>query len=328
MSIAKFLSALLALAVATIAVEAVSQPAPGMHRIAFVNSGPAATNVANIAAFRLGLAELGYVEGRNLVLDVRWADQKVDRLPGLVNELLELKPEVIVSTGGPITVRAVKAATSTIPIVFITGNPVAEMIVPNLARPGGNATGFSVLAGDLEAKRLELLQQIVPRAKRVAVIWNPTQPYVEGIYKSTEEAAGRLGMTLLPWKARNRAELEQAFGEIAGARADALFIVSDPVLGFERARIVEFAAANRLPGIYFWREFPEIGGLASYGTNLAAVYGRCAAYVDQILKRTKPGDLPIQQPTTFEFIINATTAKALGITIPRSVRQRADEVID
>jgi putative tryptophan/tyrosine transport system substrate-binding protein len=328
MYISQLSSALLALVIFVIPAPATSQPAPGMHRIAFVNGGPAAANAANIAAFRLGLAELGYVEGRNLILDVRWADQKMDRLPGMVKELLDLKPEVIVSTGGPATVRAVKDATSTVPIVFLTGNPVAEMIVPNLARPGGNATGFSVLAGDLEAKRLELLQQIVPHAKRVAVIWNPTQPYVEGVYQSTNEAANRLGMKLLPWKARNRAELEQAFVEIAGAKADALFIVSDPVLGFERTRIVEFAAANRLPGMYFWREFPEIGGLASYGTNLAAVYGRSATYVDQILRGAKPGDLPIQQPTTFELVINATTAKALGISIPRTVRQRADEVID
>jgi putative tryptophan/tyrosine transport system substrate-binding protein len=328
MSLAKLSSVVLAFVCLTILADAQCQPAPGMHRIAFVNSGPAAANANNFAAFRLGLAELGYIEGRNLVLDVRWADQKVDMLPRLINELLDLKPDVIVSTGGPATARAVKNATTTVPIVFITGNPVAEMIVPNLARPGGNATGFSLLAGDLEAKRLELLRQIVPGAKRVALIWNPTQPYVEGIFKSTEAAAGRLGMTLLPWKARNRAELEQSFAEIVAAKADALFVISDPVLGFERARIVEFAAANRLPGIYFWREFTEIGGLASYGTNLAAVYGRSATYVDQILRGAKPGDLPIQQPTTFEFVINATSAKALGITLPRAVRQRADEVID
>ena len=307
---------------------AMGQPASGMHRIGFVNSGPAGPNAVNFAAFRSGLAELGYVEGRNIAIEVRWGDQNVDRLPDIVKEILNTKPEVIVSTGGAVTARAVKAATSTVPVVFITGNPVAEGIVKSLARPGGNATGFALLAGDLEAKRLEILQQMLPRAKRIAVIWNPTQPYVEAIYKSTEEAAGRLGMTLLASKARNRAELEQAFVEVASAKADALFVIADPVLGFERARIVEFASSNRLSGIYFWREFAEIGGLASYGTNLAAVYHRSASYVDQILKGAKPGDLPIQQPTTFEFIINLKTAKALGITIPQAVRQRADEVIE
>jgi putative ABC transport system substrate-binding protein len=308
--------------------DAWGQQSTRVHRIAYINSGPAGPNAPNVAAFRAGLADLGYVEGRNLVIDFRWADQGVDQLPALVNELLALKPEIIFSTGGAVTARAVKAATATVPVVFVTGDPVTEGIVPNLARPGGNLTGYAVLAGDLEAKRLEILQQLLPRAKRIAVIWNPTQPSVEGIYRSVEEAATRLGMTLLPWKARNPAELEHAFVAIANAKADALFIVGDPILGFERVRIVEFASKNRLPGIYFWREFAEVGGLASYGTNLAAVYRRSAAYIDQILKGAKPGDLPIQQPTTFEFIINLKTAKALGIAIPPMVRQRADEVIE
>jgi putative ABC transport system substrate-binding protein len=299
-----------------------------MHRIGYINVGPAGPNAPNVAAFRAGLAELGYVEGRNIAVEFRWGDGKSDRLPALVDELLALKPEIIAAFGGAVTVRAVTAATATVPIVFITGDPVAEKIVPNMARPGGNATGFAVLAGELEPKRLELLQQMLPRVKRIAVVWNPTQPYVEGIYRSTEEAASRLGMTLLPWQARNVAELEQAFVQIAGAKADALFIVADPVLGLERARIVEFANRNRLPGIYFFREFADIGGLASYGTSLTAVHRRAAHYVDQILKGAKPGNLPIQQPTTFELILNLKTAKALGIAIPQTVRQRANEVIE
>ena len=328
MTTSRFVAALIIACGLVAAPGAAGQPAPGTHRIGFINSGPAGPNAPNVAAFRSGLADLGYVEGRNLVIEFRWGDQKIDQLPALVNELLSTKPEVILSGGGAVTVRAVKAATESVPIVFITGDPVAERIVPNLARPGGNATGLAVLAGDLEAKRLEIMQQMLPNAKRIAVVWNPTQPYVEGIVRSTEGAASRLGMTLLSWKARNLAELEQAFVEIANAKTDALFIVADPVLGFERARIVEFANRNRLPGIYFWREFAEVGGLASYGTNLTAVYRRAATYVDKVLKGARPGDLPIEQPTTFEFIINLKTAKALGIAIPQTVRQRADEVIE
>jgi putative ABC transport system substrate-binding protein len=305
-----------------------AQPAPGMHRIGFINSGPAAANATNVAALKAGLAELGYVEGRNLVIDFRWADKDVSRLPALVNELLALKPALLFSTGGAVTVRAVKAATSTVPVVFITGDPVAENIVSNLARPGGNLTGMAVLAGDLEAKRLEILKQMLPETRRVAVIWNPSQPYVEGIMRGVEEAARRLKIDLVSWKARNTKELEAAFSEIARAKADAFFVVADPVLGFERARIVQFANANRLPAIYFWREFVEIDGLASYGTSLSAVYRGAAVPVDKILKGAKPGDLPIVQPTTFEFIINLKTAKTLGIAIPPTVRQRADEVIE
>lgn len=307
---------------------AAGQPAPGMHRIGFINSGPPGPNAKNVAAFRAGMADLGYVEGRNLEIVFRWGEQKVDRLPVLANELAGAKTEVIVSTGGAPTVRAVKAATSTIPIVFITGNPIAEQIVPSLARPGGNLTGLAVLAGDLEAKRLEMLKLMLPRAKRIAVIWNPSQPYVEGIVQSVEAAARRLDMTLLLWKARNPQELERAFSEIVEAKPEALYVVADPVLGFDRDRIVNFASKNHLPGIYFWREFAEIGGLASYGTNLSAVYRRAATYVDKILKGAKPGDLPIEQPTTFELVINRATAKALGITIPPAVLQRADEVIE
>ena len=249
-------------------------------------------------------------------------------MPTLASELVSLKPEVILSTGGAPTVRAVKAATTTIPIVFITGNPIAEQVVPSLARPGGNLTGLAVLAGDLEAKRLEMLKLMLPRAKRIAVIWNPAQPYVDDIVAERGRRRAPARHDASPVEGRNRQELEVAFNEIAEAKADALFVVADPVLGFERDRIVNFATRSHLPGIYFWREFAEIGGLASYGTNLAAVYRRAATYVDKILKGAKPGDLPIEQPTTFEFVINRSTAKALGITLPPAVLQRADEVIE
>jgi len=304
-----------------------ADPAPGTHRVAFISSGPAAANVENFAAFKQGLVENGYVEGRNLVLDVRWADGNVAILPSLVNELLGAKPRIVVSTGGPVTVGAVKAATTSVPVVFISGDPVSEKIVSNLPRPGGNLTGFSVLAGELEAKRLEVLRELLPRAKRIAVVWNPSQVSIDPIVQAVEVAAKRLDFTVVPWKARNPGELDPVFAEIAKANVDALFVIADPVLGFERERIVAFAKHNRLPAIYFWREFVEIGGLASYGTSLSDVYRRIGGYVDKILKGQKPGDLPIQQPTMFELVVNRDTARELGLTIPLSVLQRADKVL-
>ena len=306
---------------------AVAQPAPGTHRIGFINSGPPGLNEVNVVAMRKGFADLGYEEGRNLVIDYRWANQQVDRLPMLLDELVALKPEVIISTGGPVTVRAAKNATTTIPVVFVTGDPVEEKLVASYRQPGGNMTGFAVLAADLEAKRLEILTQILPRAKRIAAIWNPESPSIDRAMQNLEAAARRLNLRLTLWKASSRQDLERVFVEIAAARPEALFVVGDPVLGFERARIVEFSNANRLPGIYFWREFAEDGGLASYGTNLPAIYRRLALPVDKILKGRKAGDIPVELPTTFELVVNQKTAKALGIVIPSSILQRADDVI-
>ena len=210
---------------------AIGQPAPGVHRIGFINAGPAAPNAKNAAAFKAGMAELGYVEGRNLEIDFVWGDQKVDRLPAMAAELVRRKPAVIVSTGGAATVRAVKGATTTIPVVFISGSPIAEQIVPSLARPGGNLTGFSVLAGDLEAKRLEMLTLLLPRARRVAIIWNSATPYVEDIVRGVESAAVRLDLKLVAWKATSAADLEKAFGEITESKFDALFVVVTPSSG-------------------------------------------------------------------------------------------------
>lgn len=306
---------------------AIGQDATKIHRIGFINVGPAAPNASNVEAFRTGLRELGYVEGRNIVIDFRWGDQKVEALPVLVNELLNLKPEVILSSGGLPTILAVKAATNTLPVVFITGDPVAEGIVPSLARPGGNLTGFAVLAEELELKRLELLKQVLPKATRIAVVWNPAQRFADRTLKDFTATARRMGMATQVWEARDARELDEALTAISAAQVDALAVLPDPVLGFERARIVEFATKNRLPGVYFWREFVQIGGLMSYGTSLTAIYRRAATYVDKILKGAKPGDLPIEQPTTFELVINLKTAKALGLTIADSLLTRADEVI-
>ena len=297
------------------------------RRVAFINVGTAAANESNVNAFRAGMRELGYADGRTLVVDYRWADGRIDRLPGLVNELLSVKPAVILSSGGLPTILAVKAATTTVPVVFITGDPVAEGIVSSMAKPGGNLTGLAVLAEEVEPKRLELLREVLPKARRIAVVWNPAQRFSQRTLGAFTSNAQRLGLVVQAWEARDGSELEEAFRGISAAQFDALAVMPDPVLGFERTRIVDFALKNRLPGIYFWREFAQIGGLLSYGTNLSAAYHRAATYVDRILKGAKPGDLPIEQPTTFELVVNLKTAKALGITIPASLLARADEVI-
>jgi putative tryptophan/tyrosine transport system substrate-binding protein len=303
------------------------QPAPGMHRIAYVNVGPAAANASNVAAFRDELRELGYIEGRNLIIDFRWGDGRVERLPGLIEELLALKPDLVFSTGGQPTILAVKAATSTLPVVFITGDPVAEGVVSSLSRPGGNLTGFAALAQDLEGKRLELLRELLPAARRVALIWNPSTPSSVKAKLGAQAAALRLGMSVQWFEARNPGELPPILASIPVQSVDAMMLLADPVLGFERATVLTFAAQHRLPAMYFWREFVEEGGLMSYGASLTTVYRRAAHYADKVYHGAKPADLPIEQPTTFELAINLNTAKALGLTVPQSLLLRADEVI-
>jgi len=310
-----------------VAAGAAAQPAPGMHRIAYVNVGPEAPNASNVAAFREGLREWGYVEGRNLVIDFRWGDGRVERLPGLIKDLLELKPDLILSGGGQPTALAVKAATTTVPVVFITGDPVAEGIVASLSHPGGNLTGFAALAQDLEGKRLEMLRELMPGAKRIALIWNPATPASVKSKQAAEATALRLGLTVQWFEARNPAELQKALSAIPADGLDAMMLLADPVLGFQRPQILAAAAQRRLPAVYFWREFVVEGGLMSYGTNLTAVYRHAARYVDKIFHGAKPSDLPIEQPATFELVINLNTAKALGIAVPQSLLLRADEII-
>ncbi|MBL8521336.1 MAG: ABC transporter substrate-binding protein [Betaproteobacteria bacterium] len=304
-----------------------AQPAPGVHKIGFVNVGPAVPNAKYLAALKAGFAELGYVEGKNLELIVRWGDGQPAKLPDAMKEILAAQPRLILSTGGGVTVKAAAQAAPNLPVVFITGNPLGEQLVSNLARPSGNLTGIAVLAGQLEAKRLELLKQLVPKVKRVGMVWNPSAVAIGDIVKDVEAAAKRLGIELVDVKARSPAELDAALADVAKAKVDALFVVSDPVLGFERKRIVDFAARQNLPGIYFWREFAEIGGLASYGASLPDVYKRLAFYADKILKGAKAGDLPIEQPTRFEFIINQKAAAQLKLSISAELLLRADEVI-
>ena len=327
MNMLRRIAALLFLGSLVTAAGVAAQPAPGMHRIAYVNVGPAASNPDNVAAFRESLRELGYVEGRDLIIDYRWGDGKVERLPGMIQELLALKPDLVFSTGGPPTILAVKAATTSVPVVFITGDPLAEGVVSSLSRPDANLTGFALLAQNLGGKRLEILRELLPGAKRVVLVWNPGLPTSVTAKQEVQAAAAKLEMSVQWIEARSPGELQVALASAPARNSDAMMVLADPVLGFERARILAFAARHRLPAIYFWREFVVEGGLISYGSSLTATHRQAARYADKIFHGVKPRDLPIEQASTFELVINLNTAKTLGIAVPQSLLLRADEII-
>jgi putative ABC transport system substrate-binding protein len=278
-------------------------------------------------AFLKGLRDLGYVEGQNVAIEYRWANWGSDRLAAFAAELVRLNVDVIVSTGGSAPTRAAKDATATIPIVFLTSDPVGVGLVPSLRQPGGNLTGVNILTNELNAKRLDLLKEAIPGASRVGVLANPGPPAYRTARKPLEGAAQALGVRLDIKEVRNPHELDRAVPALSRERVRALLVVNDPMLFAERRRIVDLAAKARLPGIYEWREFAEAGGLMSYWANLAELYRHAASYVDRILRGARPADLPVEQPTRFELVVNLTTAKALGLTIPPSVLVRADEVI-
>jgi putative ABC transport system substrate-binding protein len=281
-------------------------------------------------AFRQGLRDLGYVEGRNVVIEYRSAEGKPERLPALAADLVALKVDVIVAPGTPQALAA-RQATRTLPIVFATAaDPVGSGLVTSLARPDGNVTGLSILAPELVGKRLELLTQAVPGVSRVAVLWQPgghDERTDKDILKDAEVAARALGVRLQFVEARGPADFDRAFSDMTRAHADALAVLTGLMFLNERRRLVALAAKNRLPQVYGGRDFVDAGGLMSYGPNLADLYRRAATYVDKILKGTKPGDLPVEQPTKFELVINLKTVKALGLTIPQAVLVRADEII-
>ena len=293
-----------------------------MPRIGYLSprSGPSFYD----EAFRQGLRDLGYAEGHNVAVEYRWANWGSDRLAA---ELVRLKLVVIVSTGGSATALAARKATQEIPITFITADPVGLGLVASLSRPGGNMTGINILTNELNAKRLDLLKQALPKVSRVGVLANPGPPSYGKVRRGMEEAARPLGIALHIREVHAPEELESAFSAMAKERVDALLVANDPMLFAQRGRIVDLAAKARLPGMYEWREFSEAGGLMSYGANLADQYRRAATYVDKILKGAKPADLPVEQPTKFELVINLKTAKALGLSIPQSILIRADEVI-
>ena len=316
----------ISLVLAPLAAEA--QPAGKVYRIGCLMSPSSSSERARVEAFRQGLRDLGYAEGRNIVIEYRYADGKAERLPALAAELVRLKVDLIL-TAGDFGIRAAKGATTTIPIVVaLAGDLVGPGYVANLARPGGNITGLTTGPQLLSQKRLELLKTAFPKVVRVALFWNPGNAVNVTALKETEAAAQALGVRVLAVEVRRAEDLEGAFQGALRDRADAVIGIGDTVLVFHRRRIVDFAAKNRLPAMYSLQEYMDDGGLMMYGPNVADMYRRSAAFVDKILKGAKPADLPIEQPTKFNFIINLKTAKALGLTIPPMVLGRADQVIE
>ncbi len=303
-----------------------AQQATKIYRVGYLANTGAPEAARFLDAFRQRLRDLGYVEGANLRMEYRWAEGRHDRLAPLAAELVRLKPDVIVAQGGAI--QAAKNATQTIPIVMaVAGDPVAEGFVASLARPGGNITGLSLASLELDRKRLELLKETIPKAVRIAVLWNPTARGGVPPFKAVEEAAQALGVRTQSVEVRGPDDFEGAFSLITRGHAEALLVLSDPLTFVHRARIVAFTVKNRLPAMYGLTDHVNAGGLMAYAPSLVELYRRGAIYVDKILKGAKPADLPVEQPTKFELVINLRTAKALGLKIPQSVLVRADEVV-
>jgi len=296
-------------------------------RIGFLSSRSPDAEKSRLAAFQQGLQKLGYSAGKNILIEQRYAAGKFDRLPDLAAELVGLKVDVLVTTGTP-AAHAAKNATSTIPIVIgNAGDPVGTGLVASLARPGGNVTGLSVLNTELSGKRLELLKEVVPTASRVAVLLNPANSINPLQLKEIQSAAPALGVTLHSLEVKGTDDIDRAFTAMKKERTGALIVLGDPLLETHRTRIAELAVKSQLPAIYSLAPYVEAGGLMSYWTNFDDLYRRAATYVDKILKGSKPADLPVEQPTKFEFVINLKAAKQIGLTIPPNVLARADRVI-
>jgi putative ABC transport system substrate-binding protein len=305
-----------------------AQQAEKVWRVGYLSSSSAERERTRFAAFQLGLRELGYLEFKSISIERRYAGGEFEKLPELAAELARLKIDIFVIAGAP-AAHAAKKASSVIPIVMTSvADPVGMGLVASLARPGGNITGLSLMAPELVGKQLELLREVVPSVSRVAVLLNPTNPSNPPQLKLTQTAAATLGVTLLAFEAKRADAIDRAFVAIKTERAGALIVIGDPLLGTHAKRIVELSTRNRLPAIYWIREFPDAGGLMSYGANFDDLWRQAATYVDKILKGAKPADLPVEQPTKFELVINMKTAKALGLTIPHSLLSRADQVIE
>jgi putative tryptophan/tyrosine transport system substrate-binding protein len=303
-----------------------AQQAGRVWRVGYLSlaSGPSPRS----EALRQGLRELGYVPGQNIAIEDRWADGDLERARAAAADLARLNVEVIV-TGGPQATGAAKEATATIPIVMaVDYDPVGAGFVASLARPAGNITGLSALNPELSGKRLGLLKEIVPRLARVAVLWNPSEPNAETYWRETQRAARAMDVHPQSLEVRVPRDLEGAIQAARRGRANAFTVLTDPVTLYHRAQLAELAAKHRLPAIYSERLFVEAGGLMSYGANDREMHRRAALFVDKILKGAKPSELPVEQPTTYELVINLKTARALGLTIPPSLLQRADQVIE
>jgi putative ABC transport system substrate-binding protein len=280
----------------------------------------------HLEAFKQGLRERGYVEGKNIALEYRYAEGREDRLPELAAELVQVKVDIIVVTAD-ISAQAAQRATKTLPIVVTTGDPVTWGLADSLAKPGGNVTGLSVLLADLSGKRVEILKETFPKLTRVAALWNPTGRVASPVFKETSAAAQALSLQLHSFEVQTLQDIEKALVEIPKLRSSALLVLLTPLVTLHSKRIVELALKQHLPGMYPTRQFAEEGGLMAYGPLIGDLYRRAATYVDKILKGAKPADLPVEQPMRFEFIINLKAAKQIGVTIPPNVLARADKVI-
>ena len=321
--------ALLALILTTIhLVEA--QQAKKIHRIGYLSNIDAARESAISEGLRLALRELGYIEGQNIAIEYRYAEGKPDRYPDLAAELVRLSVDMIVVSGGSSMVRAAKNATKTIPIVMMGGgdDPVKAGLIESLAHPGGNVTGFSNLATEFGGKRLELLKEVIPKLSHVAVLYDPTtRSNVFELKEVLPAAARALGLTLQPWEVQSADDIDKIFASLGKQRPNGLYVLRGPLMNINRKRIVGLALKSRLPSMYANREYVEAGGLMYYGADDADSYRRVAYYVDRILKGAKPADLPVEQPTKFELVINLKAAKQIGLIIPQSMLYRADKVI-
>jgi putative tryptophan/tyrosine transport system substrate-binding protein len=300
-----------------------------MPVIGFLGVASPGPNAQSLAAFRQGLSETGYVEGQNVAIEFRWAEGRYDRLSALAADLVGRKVDVIVTQGGTASALAAKSETSTVPIVFIIGgDPVGDGLVASLARPGGNLTGVTIITVGLMPKRFELLSEVVPQARVIALLVNQNNPLSEPMMRDVREAAGAKGVQLHILKAGIESEIDAAFATLVPLHADALVLGADSFFTSRREQIVALASRYGIPAIYEGRSFAASGGLISYGASLAAVNRRVGIYAGRILKGAKPADLPVEQPTVFELVVNLDTAKALGLTIPPSILVRADEVIE
>jgi putative ABC transport system substrate-binding protein len=306
---------------------AMAQQPKKAHRIGYLNASSFSTNATRMEAFRRGLHDLNYVEGKNIIIEWRSADGKSDRLAALATELVRLPVDVIV-TGGSTSTRAAKTGTSTIPIVITNDpDPVGDGLVSSLARPGGNITGLSTLAPELSGKRLEILREIVPKLSRVAVLGTSTQPGVGHQLSELEVAAKTLGVKLQNLDVLDSKEIETAFRTAKKGQADGLIVLTSPILSTQRTQLADLAVKHRLPAIYSDSRYVEVGGLMTYSVSFLDLDQRAATFVDKILKGAKPADLPVEQPRKFELVINLKAAKQIGLTIPPNVLARADKVI-
>jgi putative tryptophan/tyrosine transport system substrate-binding protein len=297
--------------------------------IGYLSGGAPGAFASSLTAFREGLSETGYVEGRNVAIEYRWAEGQYDRLPALAADLVGRKVDLIAASGGDLAARAAKGATSTIPIVFTSGDdPVVTGLVASLARPGGNLTGVNLLVVELHAKRLELITELVPQAKVFALLVNPNSPQTERVVQAVQEAAHVKGLRLHILKAANESEIATAFASLVQLQAGALVQQADPFFINRRDQLALLAARYAIPTIYEGRQFAEAGGLMSYGTSFAEMYRQIGVYSGRILKGEKPADLPVMQPTKFQLVINLKAAKAIGLTVPESFLLRADAVLE